>query len=80
MNVELILIAIGYSALFAQHKVMRNIHVSKLQSFAEFLLLFLLLLVSRDGHFCAEHKLSTRKPGRSDIASSLIHLVLAPKG
>ena len=79
MNVELFFIVTQFSFLFAQHKVMRNIHSSKLQSCAE-LFLFLRFVVRRDGHFCAEHKLSTRIDGRDDIVFSLFHLrILAPK-
>jgi len=36
--------------------------------------------VSRYGHFCANHKLSTRIDGRDDIVYSLFHFgFLAPK-
>jgi len=58
---------------------MRNIDASKLQSCAE-LFLFFWFLVSRDGNFCADQKLSTRIDCRHDIVFSLFHLrILAPK-
>jgi len=81
VNVELFffLICIRISSLFAQHEVMRNIHFSKLQSCAE-LVLFIPFLESRDGHFCAEHKLFTLIDGPDDDVLSIFQIgILSPK-